>query len=172
MATPFKVSRLGVEVNLPSGSTYDLLLVSTPEGYPEGKVYFKFEQTPRKITGVQKVAQTFMRILFSSKGSDVLRPDSGTAFPELVISSNRQMDDRILYSEISEAVRDAEQQTRYILNSSTEDFSSQLEKIIIQGFDSSLDSVTLFLRMVTRDGEEATVAIPFPELNLPLTTNK
>ena len=62
-----EITRIGVSVNLPNGATHDLLMVRTPEGYPTGQLSFTFETTPRKITGIQKVAQFFLKILFTQK---------------------------------------------------------------------------------------------------------
>jgi phage baseplate assembly protein W len=169
MATAFEISRLGIEVNLPKGATYELLLVSTPEGYPKGQVSFKFESTPRKITGIQKVAQTFIRMLFTQKGSDLLYPTLGTNFPELVIGANRTSTDAQFRSEISTAILDAESQTKYIMNSATADLASQLSKVTIQGFETTIESLSLYIQVTTKAGETAAIAVPFPELDLLLT---
>lgn len=161
--------RLGLPVNLPTGSSYDMLLIQAPEGYPSGKISFKLENAPRKITGIQKVAQTFLKILFTGKGSDVLNPYLGTEFPELTIGANRRVDDRKFSLEINAAVKDAENQTRRILNGLNLDGASQLDRIEFIGYDSSSDNLGLYLRLITKAGEMASVAIPFPELDLKLT---
>lgn len=165
MALPFELTRIGIDVNLPSSATYDMLLVSTPD-YPVGNVSFKFEETPRKITGIQKVAQLFLKILFTQKGTDLLRPNLGTDFPGLV-GANLQLDDTETYLEVSDCISDAESQVIQI-TSLNNDPASMLESIQIVGYDSSLESISLFLQVVTVAGETASVAIPFPELNLPL----
>lgn len=170
MATAFQLSRLGIEVNLPQGATYDLLLVTTPAGYPKGQVFFQFEQTPRKITGIQKVSQTFIRMLFTQKGSDLLYPTQGTNFPELAIGANRTQSDAEFRASITTAIRDAEAQTKYVLNSIKADAASQLSKATIQGFFTSTDSLSLFVKLTTKAGETAAVAIPFPELDLKLAS--
>lgn len=166
MAAAFELTRIGIEVNLPQGGTYDMLLVSTPEGYPSGQVFFKFEETPRKITGIQKVAQTFMRMLFTQKGSDVLHPSFGTEFPALVIGANRRQSDAEFRSQIITSVRDAENQAKYILNGTSVDLASQLSQVILQGFAAERDSLGLIIKLVTKAGETASVSIPFPELDL------
>jgi len=163
------VGRVGTSENLPNGSTYDLLLVSVSEGYPVGEVSFKFEDTPRKITGVQKVAQLFMKVLFTQKGTDVLRPTLGTIFPELTIGANRTSDDATFLSQVTTAVRDAEAQTRAILFSSNKDLDSQLDSVSIQGLNIETESLSLYVQLKTLAGETASVAIPFPELDLKLS---
>lgn len=168
MATTFSLSRVGIDVNLPLNASYDLLLVSTPE-YPVGLVEFKFEETPRKITGIQKVAQLFIKTLFTRKGSDVLRPNSGTTFQEIVHGSNLQLDDTELQIALTDSISDAERQVKY----STEignDPASTLSKIEVVGFSPSLESLNLYIWVVTAAGEKASVAIPFPELDLPITS--
>lgn len=162
------LSRIGTSSNLENGGTYDLLVVSTPGGFPSGQVEFKFETTPRKITGIQKVAQTFFRVLFTTKGSDVLHNNFGTQFPDLVIGANIQLDNQELMSAIVSCVKDAEAQTKSILNSSSADTASQLQSINIMGYNQAVDTVALYLKMITLAGEEATVAVPFPELDLPI----
>lgn len=162
------LSRIRTATNLENGGTYDILVVSTPSGFPNGKVEFKFENTPRKITGLQKVAQTFFRILFTTKGSDVLHMNFGTKFPDLVIGANIQLDNQELMAAIVSCVQDAEAQTMGVLNSSSADSASQLQSIRILGYNQAVDAVALYLKMTTLAGEEATVAVPFPELDLPI----
>lgn len=169
MATNFNLSRLGVDVNLPTGSTYDLLLVSTPEGYPTGQVHFQFEATPRKITGVQKVAQTFMRVLFTTKGTDLVYPTRGTQFQNLVVGANITLNDSEFRSEVFSAIKDAEAQTKHILNRVSEDKASQLDSISIKGIDTTRDSLSLLIQMRTLAGETAAIAVPFPETDLKIS---
>ena len=168
MAAAFELTRIGIEVNLPQGATYDLLMVSTPEGYPTGQVFFKLEDTPGKITGIQKVAQTFIRMLFTTRGSDVLHPSFGTVLPEITVGANRTNNDAEFRSQIITAVRDAENQAKYILNSPTADAASQLSSVTLQGMDVGKDSLGMIIRLVTKAGETANVAVPFPQLDLPL----
>ena len=163
------MSRIGVSVNLPSGSTYELLLVQTPDGFPKSQLSFEFSETPRKITGIQKVAQMFLKVLFTTKGSDVLRTTFGTQFPELVLGANKRSSDREFEINVASAILDAEAQTKSILNGRAYDTASQLSKITMIGIDSNTDSISLFLRLTTLAGETASVSIPFPELDLKLS---
>lgn len=169
MAAAFDISRIGIEVNLPVGSNYDILLVSTPDGYPKGQVLFKFEGTPRKVEGIQKVAQTFIRMLFTQKGTDLLYPSLGTKFSELTIGANRTSTDAQFRSEITSAIRDGEAQTKYVLNSATGSLTGQLQEIKIQGFYTSKDSLSLYLQVLTKAGELASISVPFPQLDLKIS---
>jgi hypothetical protein len=157
--------RLGTINNLQIGGTYDILMFMYPDGFPEGRLAFGFDTTPRKITGVQKVAQVFAKLLTTTKGSDVIYPNRGTAFPLLVINANNALDSPALAAEITVAVKDAESQTKAGLNSST-DSSSKLAGVSILGLDVVDDGVTLYLNIETQDGVTAQVAVPFPEQNL------
>ena len=161
--------RIGIAQNLPTGATYDLLLLTHPDGYPEGKLSFKLYDVPRKITGIQKVAQTFLKTLFSRTGSDVLHPTYGTGFPDIVLRANRQSNDPTLTSELTTCIRDGEIQTKYILNSFTSDPATRLRNATIIGLDTGAESITMYIRIITDAGELAQVAVPFPELDLSLS---
>ena len=63
-------NRLGTVNNLEVGGTHDLLLIKVEGTFPEGKINFAFYDVPMKITGLQKVVQTFLKILLTTKGSD------------------------------------------------------------------------------------------------------
>lgn len=169
MAQLITTSRVGISVNLPTGGTYDLLLVTTPEGYPEGNLEFRFEGTPRKITGIQKVAQLFLKTLFTQKGTDVIYPDKGTNFPNLTIGANRQSEDDEFISDVTAAIQDAESQVKY--NSVDSDDSSSLASITLLGFEFLTETLSLYIRLITAAGESASIAIPFPELDLKLSPN-
>jgi hypothetical protein len=164
------VSRIGTLENLPDGSTYDLLLVSIPEGFPTGKIEFKLETTPRKITGIQKVAQTFMKVLFTQKGSDVINYTLGTGFPDLAIGANRTSDDETFLTQVISTVKDAEGQTKGILASSLDDTASQLRSVTVTGLNTDSESLAMYLKIVTVAGETASVAIPFPQLDMKLAS--
>lgn len=158
--------RVGTSVNLPNGAKYDILLIQTPQGYPVSQLSFDFGLTPRKIAGIEKVAQTFAKILFTTYGSDVIRKDLGTEFPNLVIGANTIGDVGELRMSVTQAVNDAESQTRQCLNGYSLDPSSQLRSATITTLDVGIDSITLYIRIITNSGTSAAIAIPFPQLNL------
>lgn len=169
MAQIFTTSRIGISVNLPEGGTYDILLVSTPN-YPVGNLQFKFEDTPRKITGIQKVAQLFLKILFTQKGSDVVYSNHGTNFPNLLVGANKLYNDSEFISEITTTLQDAENQVKYIYNGSDGDDSSTLSSISILGIEMYEQSLSLYIKLTTAAGETASIAVPFPELDLKLSS--
>lgn len=160
-----KNSRIGTVNNLAEGGTYDLLMITYPDGFPEGQIKFNIDSTPRKVTGVQKVAQTFMKLLMTTKGSDVIYPNRGTHFPNYAINANRVDEDPILRSEIISSVRDAEAQTKTAMNISS-DPSSQLAKAQLAGIDFAEEALILYVQLITKDGVTAQVAVPFPEAGL------
>jgi phage baseplate assembly protein W len=163
-----KLLRLGLSSNLESGGTYDLLFMDFSQGYPVGAVDFTLTNTPRKITGIQKVAQTFFQILMSTRGSDVLRPNRGTKFSALALYANRVGTAASIESELVDEVADAEAQVKYILNSSSSDLSSQLNRIQVLAIDVGDESITMILYLITNAGERAQVAVPFPQLDMRL----
>lgn len=162
-------SRLGIDVNLPSGARYDLLLIDHPDGYPESKIEFKMNNTPRKITGIQFVAQMFIKCLLTSRGTDVLNQNYGTDFSNYTINSNRTQSDPDLISALSTEIRAAETQTKYILNTTGADKASTLAQITVLAIDTATQSITIYLRILTGAGQLAQVAIPFPELDMKLS---
>jgi len=161
-------SRLGTPTNLEVGGTYDLLMLGFPEGFPQGRVTFEVGDTPRKITGLQKVAQTYLKILFTTQGSDVIYPTRGTTFPTLTVNANVTESDELFVSDLNEQIQSAVGQTKYILNTLDSDASSQLQSVTVLSLDLSSESLLLYLRIITGAGERASVAIPFPQLDMPL----
>lgn len=161
-------NRLRTIYNLPQDGTHDLLLISFEEGFPEGLLKFDIDETPRKITGVQKVAQMFLKILFTSQGSNVLAPSQGTNFSSLVNTSNISDTDSIFLTELTMEIKSAESQVKRIMNIGA-DLASQLDSITILGLDTSRESVVMYLRLITSAGVKAQVAVPFPELDLKMS---
>lgn len=159
--------RLGTLVNLPQDGTYDLLVIKFENGFPEGLLKFDIDETPRKITGLQKVAQFFLKILFTSTGSNVLYPSQGTNFQSLTINANLLENDNVFTAELLSEIQSAEGQTKRILNIGA-DVASHLDSITVLGLDTSTESVVLYLRLITGAGARAQVAVPFPELDLKL----
>lgn len=161
-------NRLGTSYNLPKDGTYDLLMISFENGFPEGILKFDIDETPRKITGVQKVAQMFLKLLFTSRGSNVLSPNQGTEFSYLVNNSNISDTDSVFIAELTSEIKSAESQVKRIMNVG-EDLASQLDSITILGLDTSRESAVIYLRLITSAGVRAQVAVPFPELDLKLS---
>lgn len=161
------MSRVGTIRNLETDGTHDILFLEFPESYPEGNLGFRFTDSPRKITGVQKVAQTFLYVLLTSKGSDPVKPTFGTGLSSMVTTGNRPRNNNELYSAVSDYVNDATGQTKAILNDpDRKDLSSQLDSVRLLAAQGTRDYITLTIKIVTRNGEAAQIAVPFPQLDL------
>lgn len=159
--------RLGTQSNLGTNGSYDLLLVKT-DNFPEGKVTYGFESSPRKITGVQKVAQLFIKLLLMTKGSDPLYPNRGTQFRPSLAGVNKTANNGALVAAIRSAISDAESQVKAAFSNVKEDPASRLKTVVVTGIDSQADTLNLYLKIITEAGEFAQVAVPFPELDLKL----
>jgi hypothetical protein len=158
--------RIGTATNLQPGGTYDLLLVKFKGTFPEGEISFGLYDVPMKITGIQKVAQVFMKLLLTTKGSDPFYPQRGTTFANLASGANIIPNDSKFLSEVKDSVKDAISQARSALNVNTTDSSSALDTVEILGVDEIEEGLVLYLQLVTLAGEFASVAVPFPEFGL------
>ena len=157
--------RIGTATNLVSGGTYDLLMITYPDGFPESQLLFDIAETPRKITGIQKVAQTFLKILLTAKGSDLIYPNRGTSFSVYTNNANRYAAEPTLMAELIDAVSDAEGQTKAAMNSDR-DPACQLSSATVAGMDTGETSVLMYVQLITNAGETAQVSIPFPQTDL------
>jgi phage baseplate assembly protein W len=159
-------NRLGTVNNLEVGGTYDMLLIKVEGKFPEGKITFGLYDVPMKITGLQKVVQTFLKILFTTRGSDVFYPNLGTRFPSLTVNANITSSDSALLSDIADEITSASEQTRNSLNVNTEDLSSTMDSVEVLGMDKIPEGLIMYLQVRTLAGEFAAVAVPFPEFGL------
>ena len=160
-------SRVGNSSNLDDNSRYDLLVFDFQEGYPVGGITLGFGKTPKRITGVQKVSQVFLKTLLTSIGSDVVTYNRGTKFPEYTGTYNLQSTDNSeAKSLVTQAVKRAETQAKSILNVSTEGSSSQLDTVSLVGFDQTSEGVSVQIQILTKAGESAPIALPFTSLGI------
>lgn len=164
-------TRIGTLTNLPTSGTYDLLTIKFPDGFPESQLIFDIDDTPRKVTGIQKVAQMFLKILLTSRGSNVLYPSQGTAFPQLAVGANILTDDPTFVADLSEQIRAAESQVKGIFNTSGSDVASQLDAITILGIDVLDEGAVLYLRILTKAGAKAQIAVPFPQTDMKISAD-
>lgn len=163
MTTP---SRIGTSKNLAVGGSYDLLLIKFEGTFPEGSISFGLYDTPMKITGIQKVAQIFLKTLLTTRGSDPFYPNRGTQFPSLTVGANQLTDDTTYLSDIADSVRDAEAQTIVATSISNIDPSGILSKIDVIGLDKVQEGVVMYLGITTAAGVTASISVPFPEFGL------
>lgn len=162
--------RIGTATNLEDGGTYDFLVMGFPNGFPRGYVSFEIGDLPRRVTGVQKVVQTFLYTLLTNKGSDPIRRRSGTALPEYIFASNIGSDADELRVTVRAQIKDAETQTMKILSSTNNDKASQLASVQMLFVNSEADAITVGLRILTKAGEQASIAVPFPQVDLPINS--
>lgn len=162
MAINSTSSRLGTPYNLPVGGSHDLLLIKYQDGFPEGRLAFGVNTTPMKVTGLQKVAQVFIKTLMTSRGSDPFYPNKGTTFVSLIRNSNITGSDTLLMSEIHDCISQASSQTSSSTRAFNKDKASQLESVEILGLDTFEEGFVLYLKMRTMAGEDSAITLPFP----------
>ena len=161
------MSRIGNTINLEKNSRYDLLVYDYPEGYPTGLVALGFGKTPKRISGIEKVSQVFMKCLLTYKGSDVVYDTRGTEFPSFTGSRNVQSNNmQEVSADIRNAVTRAEHQAKSVLNVPSEGTTSQLDRVEVLGIRSVRDSTAISLKLITKAGESAPIALPFTSLGL------
>jgi len=158
--------RIGTSTNLQVGGSYDLLLVKFLDSFPEGQIGFGLYDVPMKITGLQKVAQLFLKILMTTKGSDPFYPQRGTYFPSLVVGANLLTDDSTFLSDLKDSIEDGGTQTKECINVYNSDASSCLDSVQVLGIDKVPEGVLMYLSIKTLSGEEASISLPFPEFGL------
>jgi len=161
-----KTNRIGTDKNLQSGGTYDLLMVKIDGVFPEGQISFGLYDVPMKITGLQKVAQHFLRVLLTGKGSDPFYPNKGTSFPLLNVGSNITESSQEIIADIKESISDAVKQTRAMLNPNNEDKESALDDVQLSGVTATEEGWIIVLYLITLAGEGAEVAVPFPAFGI------
>lgn len=159
-------SRIGTAKNLSANGTYDLLMVKFEGTYPEGKLSFGLYDVPMKITGIQKVAQQFLKALLSSKGSDPFYPDRGTFMPSLMAGPNITLDNSGFLSDLGEAIQDAAKQVRNISDTAAIDAESALDFAELIGADAVAEGWFVVISISTMAGENAQISVPFPEFGL------
>lgn len=163
-------TRIGTPSNLTTGATYDLFLLDFPDGWPEGLINFNILNNSRKVTGLQKMAQAFFKILMTTKGTNVLRPTEGTLFNEYFMNSNRTGVDNEVYTVMKAEVQSAVKQVQYMYNiKSNTDLSSQLYSVEVLGINVDMESITLFAKLTTMSGETASIGIPAPQLDFKMS---
>lgn len=155
------MARVGNSENLKNRDRYDLLLLSFPDGFPNSKLEFTVGDNPRKITGLQKVVQVFVKCLMTNTGSDPIYPKQGTGFSEFVWYSNITQDSVSAKAAITSAVKQASDQAKAILNSYLYSAESQLESVEVLDAVQGNETTIIKARILTKAGVGAPISLPF-----------
>lgn len=155
-------TRISNSVNLRNNDTYDLLLFDFPQGYPTSKLQLTLGSTPRRISGLEKVVQIFVKCLLSPRGSDPIHPTLGTDFRDFFMYSNvGTYDQSEARAAISACLKDAEDQAKYILNSSRYSKESQLDSVELLSISQGTEDTYVRVRILSKAGQGAPIALPF-----------
>ena len=155
-------TRISNTVNLKNNDTYDILLFGFPEGYPTSKLNFEFGETPRRISGLEKVVQTFVKCLLTPKGSDPIRPSYGTNFQDFFMYSNvGTYDPAEAKSAIAACIDEATEQAKYILNSTKYSKESQLDSVQLITVTQGAEDTYIKMRVLSKAGQYAPIQLPF-----------
>lgn len=166
-------TRLIKDVNLAEDGLYDILFMDFVEGYPESKIVFSLASTAegstlegvsRKVTGIQKLVQQFLKLLMTKVGTDPLRPERGTNFPDVLSHGN-------LHStgETDGMVKGAIATAAEQLASITSDRGSvyeQLQSAELTGLTVGVNAVSINIQVTSVAGEGASIFTPFPRLDM------
>lgn len=162
------MARVGNSENLKRQDRYDLLLLSFPDGFPNSKLEFTLGENPRKITGLQKVIQVFIKCLMTGTGSDPIYPKQGTDFRNYVWYSNITESATAARAAITSAVKQASDQAKAILNSYLYSAESQLESVEVLDAVQGSETTIVKVRILTKAGVGAPIALPFNSTGLVL----
>lgn len=166
-------TRLIKDVNLPEGGTYDILFMDFVEGYPESKIVFSLASTAegsslegvsRRVTGIQKLVQQFLKVLLTKIGSDPLRPDRGTNFPEVISQGNlhsKGETEGMIRSDLALASDQLAAMT-YNRGSAYEQFQSAE----LTGLSVGVNAIAISIQVTSVAGEGASIFTPFPRLDM------
>jgi CheY-like chemotaxis protein len=129
-------------------------------------VTFEFgKPSSLKITGIQKCAQFFLKVLLTTKGSDLINPSFGTDLPNMLIGANANLNSQELISQVTSSITDAVSQCQSLLNDTTNDISSKLSGVTISDISMpTMDGFTFTMALTTMAGETGSIALPTPLL--------
>ncbi len=158
-------SRIGIPTNLPSGGKFDLNILDFGiQPFPVGQISFDFGTTPTKTTGIQKLAQIYLKCLFTAKGSVPVHQSYGTGFPQFMVGANRPYQTQTqAVAYVKEFLQDA--QSQVISLTTGNDPATTLQSVTLQGLTLVADGINLGLYLLSTAGQGASIAIPAPQLN-------
>jgi len=163
------------DINLAEGGLYDILYLDLVDGFPNSKIVFSLASTAesissegvsRRITGLQKLVQQFLKLLFSSKGTDALRPNVGTSMSDIMRYSN--IGDRLGLSDMvrSEVASAASQMID--ASSSLSSPYEILQEASLVDLEIGQVSISIGMSIVSEAGDRASIFTPFPRFDLPI----
>lgn len=168
-------TRVVKDINLAEGGLYDILYLDLVDGFPNSKLIFSLASTAesvsaegvsRRVTGLQKLVQQFLRVLFTSRGTDVVRPSVGTSMPDILRYSNignRAELENMIRSEIASAST----QVADITSTLSSEYEVLQEASLID-LEIGQVSISLGISILSAAGDEASLIAPFPRFDLPI----
>lgn len=171
------LTRLLVNVNLTEGGLHDLLFLGFPDGFANSRIDFTITDLAdeenvdsyrfsRKVFGLQKLAQMYLKMLFTTKGSDPVRPDVGTTVFAAVSRVNIPSPE-VLESLLRADVRDAEAQVRAMTQGSGNS-DETLSSVTISRLDVADTTINIVLYLESESGVGIALHAPVPLLDMPL----
>jgi hypothetical protein len=171
------LTRLLVNVNLSDGGLHDLLFLEFPDGFANSRIDFSITDLAdkddigsyrfsRKVFGLQKLAQMYLKMLFTTKGSDPVRPDIGTTVFAAISRVNIPSPE-VLQSLLRADVRDAEAQVRAMTQGSG-DPDEILSSVTISKLEVADTAINIVLYLESESGAGIALHAPVPLLDMPL----
>jgi hypothetical protein len=171
------LTRLLVNVNLTEGALHDLLLLDFPDGFGNSKLDFAVTDLAsadaadsyrfsRKVFGLQKLAQLYLKVLFTTRGSDPLRPSFGTTVFAAITRVNIPSAS-VLETLLRTDIRDAETQVRSMTQggANSDEILSSVSIVELSVGDSA---ISMILYLLSESGEGIALHAPVPLLDMPL----
>lgn len=123
-----------------------------------------FSKVPQRVTGIQKLAQRYVNVLLTAKGSDPFDPARGTSFWRLA-NSAAAINPHIMTHYAAIANGDAVDQIQAsdeLLRASYPDKDEQLASATILGFsyDQLNSKLSVRIKLVSRAGTNYTLQTP------------
>jgi hypothetical protein len=127
-----------------------------------GKITFSMTSRPQKISGLDKLVQTFVLALFNSPGRDALTPNNGGGLEDLIGQFNYNQDSLSsvmdeVYQRLDKTASEVKQAQTGLLN---EDPNAMLNTYRVTDFqEKELGGVGLKLRLVSMAGSSIDITV-------------
>jgi len=154
---------MAIDKQLPQGEgTLDVDWFSIEEASLAGEVNGGFQKS-RRISGLDKMAQRWLLIFLTPRGSDIYDPSYGTDFH--LVKESAVNDESYIQNLINASISDtnealsAYQQTEGELRESEEFYTAELQDII---FSKERQSVDVYIKIVNSQGDSRILELPTP----------